>query len=296
MGAVFGRAMDGESENGRSTRSVKLAPIGEAPFLLVTFLWALAKKSDPPTAEALKKPPQPTPSRTISLRQEANHPIRPPPIRRLDPVARRPPPLPEYRQQLAEGFEPGAPVDRAAPAGADAAERKRVHAEVQQRVVDTDATRQRLRNDALYRRRIMAEGIQRQRAVVRVDPGDRLIERAIRSYGQDRPEDFLAHQRAVVGCIQHQRRREKALLRVVEGNRLDDPRTTGARLVDIAGQAAVLAVIDDPRVVIRHRRVAVAGAQFGAERIDEGISARRVDQGVVDADAGLPGVEPFTRR
>jgi hypothetical protein len=54
MGAVFGRAMDGESENGRSTRQVKLALIGEAPFLLVTFLWALAKKSDPPTAEALK--------------------------------------------------------------------------------------------------------------------------------------------------------------------------------------------------------------------------------------------------
>src|SRR6476619_1251074 len=53
MGAVFGRAMDGESENGRFTRSVKFALIGEAPFLLVTFLWALAKKSDPPTAEAL---------------------------------------------------------------------------------------------------------------------------------------------------------------------------------------------------------------------------------------------------
>ena len=54
MGAVFGRAMDGESENGRFSRCVKLALIGEAPFLLVTFLWALAKKSDPPTAEALK--------------------------------------------------------------------------------------------------------------------------------------------------------------------------------------------------------------------------------------------------
>ena len=53
MGAVFGRAMDGESENGRLIRQVKLALIGEAPFLLVTFLWALAKKSDPPTAEAL---------------------------------------------------------------------------------------------------------------------------------------------------------------------------------------------------------------------------------------------------
>jgi hypothetical protein len=54
MGAVFSRAMDGESENGRSTRHPKLALIGEAPFLLVTFLWALAKKSDPPTAEAFK--------------------------------------------------------------------------------------------------------------------------------------------------------------------------------------------------------------------------------------------------
>jgi hypothetical protein len=54
MGAVFGRAMDGESENGGSTRTPKLAVIGEAPFLLVTFLWALAKKSNSPTAKALK--------------------------------------------------------------------------------------------------------------------------------------------------------------------------------------------------------------------------------------------------
>jgi hypothetical protein len=54
MGAVFSRAMDGESEKGRVTRQPKLALIGEAPFLLVTFLWALAKKSDPPTAEAFQ--------------------------------------------------------------------------------------------------------------------------------------------------------------------------------------------------------------------------------------------------
>src|SRR6476661_8548789 len=62
MGAVFGRAMDGESENGRLIHQVKLALIGEAPFLLVTFLWALAKKSNSPTAKALpsaagKRPP-----------------------------------------------------------------------------------------------------------------------------------------------------------------------------------------------------------------------------------------------
>src|SRR6476646_6989840 len=68
MGAVFGRAMDGESENGRVTRSVKLALIGEAPFLLVTFLWALAKKSDPPTAEAFRTLPQRFPQKRIRQR------------------------------------------------------------------------------------------------------------------------------------------------------------------------------------------------------------------------------------
>ena len=29
----------------------RVSYVGEAPFLLVTFLWALAKKIDPPTAE-----------------------------------------------------------------------------------------------------------------------------------------------------------------------------------------------------------------------------------------------------
>src|SRR5678815_4019124 len=76
MGAVFGRAMDGESENGRSTRKPKLALIGEAPFLLVTFLWALAKKSDPPTAEALA--PQARTANRISVRESPQPPSHPP--------------------------------------------------------------------------------------------------------------------------------------------------------------------------------------------------------------------------
>jgi hypothetical protein len=44
----FDRAMDGESKNSRERfeqRAVALS--GKGPFLLVTFLWALAKKSDP---------------------------------------------------------------------------------------------------------------------------------------------------------------------------------------------------------------------------------------------------------
>src|SRR6476620_6411497 len=77
MGAVFGRAMDGESENGRPTRSVKLALIGEAPFLLVTFLWALAKKSDPPTAEASQRRRQELQT-PVSVRGSPQHPSHPP--------------------------------------------------------------------------------------------------------------------------------------------------------------------------------------------------------------------------
>ena len=54
--AVFRPSQDGESENRRCLRQITSALIGEAPFLLVTFLWAPSKKSHSPTAKAFTAP------------------------------------------------------------------------------------------------------------------------------------------------------------------------------------------------------------------------------------------------
>src|SRR6476469_8091472 len=87
MGAVFGRAMDGESENGRSTRKPKLALIGEGPFFWLLF-FGPAKKSNSPTAKAFKQrrrqTPHPGAKMTHALPRPCHHP-RP----RRHPVADR---------------------------------------------------------------------------------------------------------------------------------------------------------------------------------------------------------------
>jgi hypothetical protein len=50
----FQPSQDGESENGRVTRSPKLALIGESALSLGYF-WAPSKKSDSPTAKAFQR-------------------------------------------------------------------------------------------------------------------------------------------------------------------------------------------------------------------------------------------------
>jgi hypothetical protein len=48
-----------------------VSSVGKAPFLLVTFLWALAKKSDPPPAEAFDLKTRPWPPTFAGMTSKA---------------------------------------------------------------------------------------------------------------------------------------------------------------------------------------------------------------------------------
>ena len=179
-------------------------------------------------------------------------------------------------------------------AGTDAAERQVGDGEVEQRVVDRHAAGDRLVQDPLHHRVVVAEGIQRQRAFVAVDVADRLVQCVVALHRQQRAEDFVLHDLRVITRLQQHGRRQQPLRRVGAAGQGDDVDTALPHVVEIALQARVLALVDDAGVVIAVAEVmAVARLDLAAQRFDEGIALAGRDQHVVGRDAGLAAVEPL---
>jgi hypothetical protein len=180
-------------------------------------------------------------------------------------------------------------------AGTDAAERQVLGGEMQQGVVDGDPAGQGRAQDLLDLSAIMAEGIQRQWPVARVDERDRRVERIHAQHRQDRAEDLLAHQRQVRRRVEYQHRCEQPLRRIVRSGQHQYFAAACAGFVEIALQPGELAVIDDAAVIrcaVAH--VAVACGDLSAQRLDQRIAARAADhQHIVGRDAGLAGVDPL---
>jgi hypothetical protein len=58
------------------------------------------------------------------------------------------------------------------------------------------------------RRVFVGERIERQRAIVRADVIQCVVQPRVRAHREDRPEDLVAHDVRIVRCIEHQRRRQ----------------------------------------------------------------------------------------
>ncbi|KAG1184536.1 hypothetical protein G6F35_015077 [Rhizopus arrhizus] len=167
---------------------------------------------------------------------------------------------------------------------------------MQQRVVDRHPTGHHLAEDAIHRRFVMAEGIQRQRPIAGQHVGQRGIQIRVGPYRQDRAEDLLAHQLQVVRRVQHHGRHQQALTVgtcLIHLRQRNDRYAAFARLRQIALQAPVLAFVDDARVILGIAEIAVALAYLLLQCLYELALAHGVDQHVVRRDAGLPGVEPL---
>ncbi len=181
-------------------------------------------------------------------------------------------------------------------AGPDAAERQGGLGDVHHRVVDGDAAGQGFRQHFLGSGPVVVEVVQRQRAIMRVDVGDGLVDIAITFHRQDRAEDLVAHDRGFVGWIEHDGGRNDPFgfgARRVDGGQRDHLIAARAGFVEIAAQAPELALAGDVGVVGVVVQAWIAGGHVAAQRFDEGFALAGMHQRVIRRDAGLAGVEKF---
>ena len=128
-----------------------------------------------------------------------------------------------------------------------------------------------------------------------VDITHRLLDRAIGLHRQHRAEDLLLHHLHVVGGVDDQGRRDLAVLllgQILIGRlHLDHPRALGPGVLDIAGDALVVALGDDGGVVgivLDRWEHAVDGL---AGLVDEHLQPVVGGQHVVGRQADLTGVQ-----
>ena len=154
--------------------------------------------------------------------------------------------------------------------GADAAEGQVAADLVQQGFVDAHPAGHHLVEHLVDHRAVVVEQVQRQRAVAAVDLLDGVVQVAVAAYHQDRAEDLVLHDRRVVARLQHQGRRQQALglcaLAVGHRRQFHHLQPARARIVQVAGQALVLGLVDDPGVVAVAVQAGVARAHLAAQR------------------------------
>ena len=99
---------------------------------------------------------------------------------------------------LAEGAEAPFAMVAARARRSDAAKRLMLLGDVQETIVHGDAARNGVTKDPIARLAVGSEPIERQRSVMVVDEGDRLLDPFVRNDREDRPEDLLAADQHVV--------------------------------------------------------------------------------------------------
>ncbi|MNV41286.1 hypothetical protein D3C71_1329180 [compost metagenome] len=165
---------------------------------------------------------------------------------------------------------------------------------MQQRVVDGDAAGHDLRQHPFHLRRFVTEDVQRQRAVTGLHRRDGGVQIRIRTDRQDRAKNLFAHQRQIGRRIEHDGGHDQPLALGTFGidrGQFDYRHAPRAGFIEIATQALVLAVVDDPGVIGGVAEIAIARLHLGLQLLHQLALAMAVDQHVVRRDAGLAGIE-----
>ncbi len=128
---------------------------------------------------------------------------------------------------MAHPAKPVPSVICADAAGADPAEGQIVLRDMEQRAVQCHTAGDSPVKDRLARMTVVRENIKRKWPRAPIDEGERIVKRGVGDDGQDRAEDFLAQQKAILGRADDQRRRD--FLAIIAGG-AQDGRASVARL------------------------------------------------------------------
>ena len=171
-------------------------------------------------------------------------------------------------------------------------ERQFVLCDVQNRVIDRNATRYRLFQHLVNAAAIVVKHIQRQRPRPRIDVVNGRFNATIGNNRQDRTEDLVLHHFHLIGDVEQNHRREtpRDRIRFHHGQR-NDGRPLGPGIFQIPGKALIVARIDHGAVVRRARHFRETGRQYGARSSDEILLCSFRQQYVVGGNAGLPGIQ-----
>ena len=201
---------------------------------------------------------------------------------------------------MAEGLKTLEAVVGAHAAGPHAAKGQFFLTDVHDDVVDADATRGGALEYGIFFALIATEVIRGEGPGPRVDVGDGLGKVPIGANRQQRAEDFLVEDLAVLGGIDDQRRRNfvrALLLREILAARIDRQRPAAFRLEigQIAVQPLVVALVDDRGVLGIGQQRGVHLGGYALQGVDDFLKAFLGDHQVIGRQADLPRVQGFAQ-
>ena len=191
---------------------------------------------------------------------------------------------------MREAAEAVTPVVAAHAAVSNAAEGHPARRQVDDGVVDAPAAeRQRVQHAALHGA-VFREQVARQRMRPCGGEGNRFVEAADGQNRQNRPEDFLLHDRAVRRNIAEDGRRN------AQGGGVNTAAVDDLPRCHQPGQAVEMLLVDDVDVLRAVQRVRAELVELLLQRRNESVFDFARHQHIIRRDARLPGVEQLAER